>query len=181
MKVEQTGFRDLLICTPDVHGDDRGYFMESFNQARFNEATGLSPDFVQDNESMSGQGVLRGLHFQIPPHEQAKLVRVSLGRVLDVVVDLRKSEPTFGKHFALELTAERKNMLFIPPGFAHGFLTLEERNIFTYKCSGYYNQEHERGILWNDPQLDIQWPLANPILSEKDANALIFSEYESPF
>ena len=181
MKVESTRFKDLLICTPDVHGDNRGYFMESFNQERFAASTGLDINFVQDNESRSGKDVLRGLHFQIPPISQAKLVRVSFGRVFDVVVDLRKSEPTFGQHFSIELTAEKRNMLFIPAGFAHGFLTLDEINQFVYKCSGYYSQNHEFSLRWNDPALGIDWPTKAPLVSQKDNKAMCFKELDSPF
>lgn len=181
MKVESTRFKDLLICTPEVYDDNRGYFMESFNQERFASATGLDINFVQDNESQSGKDVLRGLHFQVPPSPQAKLVRVSFGRVLDVVVDLRKSEPTFGQHFSIELTAEKKNMLFIPAGFAHGFLTLDEINQFVYKCSGYYSQNHEFSLRWNDPALGIDWPTKAPLVSQKDNKALSFKELDSPF
>jgi dTDP-4-dehydrorhamnose 3,5-epimerase len=120
-------------------------------------------------------------HFQIPPHGQAKLVRVTTGRVLDVVVDLRKSQSTFGESFSIELSAEKKNMLFIPAGFAHGFLTLDAVNVFSYKCSGYYSQIHERGLRWNDSELNIDWPTAAPLVSKKDSNALNFSEFDSPF
>lgn len=181
MKVETTRFRDLLICTPEIHGDERGYFMESFNQSKFRESTGLGIEFVQDNESSSSKNVLRGLHFQIPPYEQAKLVRVTAGRVLDVVVDLRKSEPSFGESFSIELSAEKKNMLFIPAGFAHGFLTLDDLNVFSYKCSGYYSKNHERGLMWNDSKLNIDWPTDSPLVSEKDSTSLNFSDLDSPF
>lgn len=181
MKVETTRFKNLLICTPDVHRDGRGYFMESFNQEKFTSATGLDVNFVQDNESQSGKDILRGLHFQTPPHQQAKLVRVTVGRVLDVVVDLRKSEPTFGQHFAIELSAEKKNMLYIPAGFAHGFLTLDEINLFVYKCSSYYSREHELGLRWDDPDMGIDWPTESPLVSEKDVNAPTLSEFDSPF
>ncbi len=161
--------------------DGRGAFQETFNEARFRVETGLNVTFVQDNESVSKANVLRGLHLQFPPKGQAKLVRVSRGRALDVVVDLRRTEPTFGRHFMIELSAENATQLFIPEGFAHGFLTLEDQTVFAYKCSNYYSKELERSIRWNDPELAIDWGAFNPLVSERDAQASFMREFESPF
>lgn len=165
----ETGFDGLKVFEPRVFADSRGYFFESFNQKTFNEA-GIDAVFVQDNESKSGYGVLRGLHYQLNPFAQAKLVRVVEGCVLDVVVDIRKGSPTFGKHFAVELTADNKKQLFIPRGFAHGFSVLSETCIFQYKCDNYYSKESEGGIAFNDPLLGIHWgiDLDKAIVSEKD-------------
>lgn len=176
MKVEQTSFKDLFICKPSVFTDDRGYFYESYKESVFQELTGLSPQFVQDNQSRSSYGVLRGLHFQIGDSAQAKLVRVLEGEVLDVVVDLRISEPTFGKSFAITLSAENKTQLYIPRGFAHGFLVLSEYATFFYKCDNYYHKESERGLKYDDPALGIDWQLQSRdlILSEKDQQNLDF-------
>tara|TARA_R110002051_G_scaffold18194_1_gene52584 strand:- start:4945 stop:5496 length:552 start_codon:yes stop_codon:yes gene_type:complete len=170
MVVKKTDFKDLLICNPTVFKDDRGYFYESFNLKKFSDATGLHPNFVQDNQSRSTFGVLRGLHFQVGDMAQSKLVRVLEGEVLDVVVDMRKEEPTFGKSFSIMLTAANRTQLFIPRGFAHGFLTLSPKATFFYKCDNYYDKESERGLLYNDPVLDINWQLEEQdfILSEKD-------------
>jgi dTDP-4-dehydrorhamnose 3,5-epimerase len=170
----------ILIFQPRVFADARGYFLESYRKQLFKDA-GISSGFVQDNESMSGKNVLRGLHFQCPPWEQGKLVRVIRGAVLDVAVDLRKDSPAYGKHFSLELSEKLKNMLWIPPGFAHGFATLEENTIFSYKCTGYYNKESESGIRWNDPDLKIDWKISNPLVSEKDSVLPFFKELKSPF
>lgn len=181
MKIEQTAFRDLLIISPDIFSDDRGYFFEPFNEARFRIDTGLNMTFVQDNESMSKKGVLRGLHFQIPPKAQAKLIRVVRGAVMDVVVDLRRMEPTFGQHFKLEISAINKKQLFIPEGFAHGFFVMEDDTIFSYKCSNYYSRDLDRALLWNDPSFAIDWGSNAPTLSAKDIGAQTFSEFETPF
>ena len=180
MQVIQTPFEGLKIIKPSVYPDERGYFFESWNQQAFAKA-GIDASFVQDNQSCSSKDTLRGMHFQIPPFEQGKLVRVITGRVLDVVVDLRKSQPTFGKYFGVELTASEKNMLWIPPGFAHGFLTLEDNSIFAYKCTGLYSREHERCIHWNDPQLNIQWGCNSPLTSPRDQAAPLFKDFVSPF
>ncbi len=171
MEVRQTEIEGLLIIQPKVYGDERGYFFESFSMKEFEEKVGKTV-FVQDNESKSRYGVLRGLHFQKPPFAQAKLVRVVKGRVLDVAVDIRKDSPTFGSHVSLELSDENKTQLFIPRGFAHGFVVLSDEAIFQYKCDNYYSPMHEGAILWNDPRLHIDWQLpANEIiLSEKDKN-----------
>jgi dTDP-4-dehydrorhamnose 3,5-epimerase len=169
MKIEETSIPDILVIQPDIFEDNRGYFFEFYNKKKFQQI-GIDPDFVQDNQSLSHKGVLRGLHFQIAPYEQGKLVRVIQGSVNDVVVDLRKDSSTFKKYFSTILSAENNLMIWIPPGFAHGFYTLENNTIFTYKCTNYYNKEAERGIIWNDPELSINWGDANPMVSEKDAS-----------
>lgn len=170
MQVETTSFKDLIVCTPSVYNDERGYFFESYKDSLFQEKTGLSPQFVQDNQSQSTYGVLRGLHFQVGEMAQAKLVRVIEGEVLDVVVDLRKNEPTFGQSFSILLSAKNKKQLFIPRGFAHGFLVLSQTVTFFYKCDNYYHKESELGLKFDDPYLGIDWQLdpAEFILSEKD-------------
>lgn len=180
MKVQQTGFEGLYTIQPSVFEDKRGFFFESWNQKKFRDQ-GLDSDFVQDNQSMSAANVLRGLHFQVPPWEQGKLVQVIQGSALDVVVDLRKDQPTFGKNYKIVLTAKEKNMLWIPPGFAHGFLTLEDNTLFFYKCTQLYNKESERAIAWNDPLLNIDWGKENPIVSDKDNAAMNFRDFNSPF
>ncbi len=181
MKIENTPFKDLIIIHPTVFQDDRGYFFEPFNEARFRIETGINASFVQDNESMSNSGVLRGMHFQVPPKAQAKLIRVSRGSVLDVVIDLRKTQPTFGQHYKTILSAENKTQLYIPEGFAHGFKVLEDHTIFTYKCSNYYSKENDRALLWNDTDFGIDWEITDPILSDKDRNAMRFKDFETPF
>ncbi|PXX42532.1 dTDP-4-dehydrorhamnose 3,5-epimerase [Undibacterium pigrum] len=169
MKVIETGLPDVLLLEPRVFGDDRGFFYESFNAKTFAELTGVTTAFVQDNHSKSAKNVLRGLHYQIQ-QSQGKLVRVTAGEVFDVVVDLRKSSPSFGKATAEILSAENKRQLWIPPGFAHGFLVLSESAEFLYKTTDYWAPEHERCLLWNDPALGIDWPLTDaPLLSAKDA------------
>lgn len=169
MKVIQTALEGVVIIEPKVFGDDRGYFFESFSQKEFEEKVSETV-FVQDNESRSGYGVVRGLHFQKPPYEQAKLVRVVKGKVLDVAVDIRKNSPTYGQYVSTELSGENKHQLFIPRGFAHGYAVLDEEAVFLYKCDNYYAPGHEGAILWNDPQLGIDWhlPPEDVILSEKD-------------
>lgn len=178
MNVLKTDIEGVLIIEPTIHGDSRGYFMESFSQRDFAAQTGLEVRFVQDNESRSRRGVLRGLHFQREPHAQAKLVRVVSGRVLDVAVDIRPESPTFGKYVAVELSGTNHRQLFIPKGFAHGYVVLEDDTVFQYKCDEFYHPESEDGIAWNDPQIAIQWPLAESeiILSEKDSNRPTLSE-----
>ncbi|MBI5429913.1 MAG: dTDP-4-dehydrorhamnose 3,5-epimerase [Nitrosomonadales bacterium] len=178
MKVIQTAIPDMLIVEPRVFGDDRGFFFESYNRRRFAELTGRDVDFVQDNHSRSARNVLRGLHYQIQ-HPQGKLVRVVQGAVLDVAVDIRKSSPTFGQHVALELSAENKLMLWIPEGFAHGFVVLTETAEFLYKTTDYWFPEHERCIRWNDPALAIDWRLEGaPSLSGKDAQGKTLADAE---
>jgi dTDP-4-dehydrorhamnose 3,5-epimerase len=180
MKIIKTKIAGLVLVQPDVFTDERGYFFESFQKDKF-QKLGIDADFVQDNESMSMNGVLRGLHFQVPPFAQGKLVRVVRGSVLDVAVDLRKNSGTFGKWESVVLSAENKLMLYIPEGFAHGFLVLEDHTIFQYKCTNYYNRESERGIIWNDPDLKIDWGIENPLVSDKDLKGVFFRNYVSPF
>lgn len=179
MNVISTAIPDVLIIEPKVFGDERGFFYESFNQKAFNEATGLDVQFVQDNHSRSRQGVLRGLHYQLPPHAQGKLVRCVRGAVFDVAVDIRKSSTTFGKWVGVELSEASHRQLWIPPGFAHGFLTLSETADFLYKATNYYSPSSERCIAWNDSTINIGWPLAIlPVVSDKDALANILSKSE---
>ncbi len=172
MKIEQTPLKDCYLIHDTVFEDSRGYFFESFNQKRFQELTGIDAHFVQDNQSCSSKGVLRGLHFQRGEHAQAKLVRVLQGRVLDIAVDIRKDSPTFEQHVAFELSDSSHTQLFIPRGFAHGFLVLSERAVFFYKCDNYYNKQAEGGLMFNDPSLRINWCMSESelILSEKDKN-----------
>jgi dTDP-4-dehydrorhamnose 3,5-epimerase len=179
VKVTPTAIPDVLVIEPKVFGDDRGFFFESFNQRAFNEATGLNKSFVQDNHSRSAQGVLRGLHYQLE-QPQGKLVRVVRGAVFDVAVDIRKSSATFGKWVGLELTESSHKQLWVPPGFAHGFLVLSESADFLYKTTDYYAPAHERCIAWNDPQIGIQWPLdGEPSLSTKDRAGLRLAQAET--
>lgn len=180
MEIIPTEIPDVLIIKPQVFTDERGYFFESYSRQKLREA-GILADFVQDNESKSAKNVLRGLHFQKPPFAQGKLVRVIQGAVLDVAVDLRHSSGTFGKWVAIKLTAENKWMCWIPEGFAHGFLTLEDNTIFSYKCTNVYNKPSEGSIRWNDPELGIQWGINQPDLSEKDSNAPFFKALEPIF
>jgi dTDP-4-dehydrorhamnose 3,5-epimerase len=172
MKVIKTAIPEVLIIEPKVFGDDRGFFFESFNQAQFEAAVGRKVNFVQDNHSKSVKNVLRGLHYQIQ-QPQGKLVRVVQGAVLDVAVDIRKSSPTFGQHVAVELSSENKRQLWVPEGFAHGFLVTSNTAEFLYKTTDYWAPEFERCIAWNDPEIAIEWPLENlPILSKKDAEGI---------
>lgn len=180
MKIIKTPIQGLFVIEPKVHYDDRGYFFESYNKERF-ASHGLDMEFVQDNESKSSKGVLRGLHFQKPPYAQGKLVRVLQGRVRDVAVDIRKGSPTYGKYYSIELDSEKKNMFYIPEGFAHGFITLEDNTIFSYKCTNIYNKESEGAIIWNDEAIGIDWNIDNPILSERDRLNPSFKEFDSPF
>ena len=176
MKATRLAIPDVVLIEPKVFGDARGFFFESFNQKAFNEATGTNYAFVQDNHSRSSQGVLRGLHYQIQ-QPQGKLVRVARGRVWDVAVDIRKSSPTFGQWVGAELSEDNQHQLWVPPGFAHGFVVLSESADFLYKTTDYYAPEHERCIAWNDPQLAIRWPYeAEPRLSAKDAQGLILAQ-----
>ena len=182
MKAIETKIAGLLIIEPKVFGDERGFFFESYNEQAFNEATGVSPGFVQDNHSKSVKGVLRGLHYQLPPKAQGKLVRVVQGEVFDVAVDIRKGSPTYGQWVGEILSADNKKQLWIPPGFAHGFLTLSDTAEFLYKTTDYWSPEHERAILWNDATLGIDWPLngLQPTLAAKDAAAVAFGAAEIP-
>ena len=176
MNIITSEIEGLLIIEPKVFGDQRGYSFESFSQREFEEKV-CKTVFVQDNESKSGYGVLRGLHFQKQPYAQAKLVRVVKGKVLDVAVDIREDSPTFSKHVSVELSEENKRQMFVPRGFAHGFVVLSEEAIFQYKCDNYYMPQAEGGILWNDPVLNIDWkiPMEDVILSEKDKKLLVLS------
>ena len=180
MQITETALPGLLVIDPKVFGDRRGYFLESYSERIFKDA-GLDLHFVQDNESMSGKGVLRGLHFQHPPFAQGKLVRVVRGAVLDVSLDIRTASTTYGKWQAFELTEDNKRILWIPPGFAHGFLTLEDNTIFQYKCTGLYNREAEGIIRWNDPDLNIDWGIDDPVISDKDSKAQLFKDLNCKF
>ncbi len=178
MRVIPTAISDVLIIEPKVFGDARGFFYESYNQKDFQNVTGLKVDFVQDNHSRSAKGVLRGMHYQIK-HPQGKLVRVVRGAVFDVAVDLRKSSATFGQWVGVELSEENARQMWVPPGFAHGFLVLSETADFLYKTTDYYSPDYERSIIWNDPDIAIAWPLQQePTLAGKDKLALKFSEAE---
>jgi len=172
LKFVAQSISDVVLIEPTTNGDDRGYFIETFRQDLFEEAIGYKVNFIQDNESKSTRSVLRGLHYQLPPYTQAKLVRVIEGSVLDVAVDIRKSSPTFGQHVAVELTADNKHQLFVPHGFAHGFVVLTESATFAYKVDNYYAPEHDRGIAFDDKDLAIDWqlPLELLQLSDKDKN-----------
>lgn len=181
MKVIETKIEGLFIIEPTVFGDDRGYFFESFNAEKFKNEVGSEFDFVQDNESLSQKNVLRGLHFQAPPHAQGKLVRVSQGAVLDVAVDIRKNSSTYGKAVTIVLSEENKRMFWIPPGFAHGFAALLDNTKFLYKCTSLYAPESERTIAWDDAEIGIDWGIENPIISEKDRKGKEFSTFVSPF
>lgn len=180
MKAEKIDLEGIIVFTPDIYSDHRGYFFESFNAAQFRELSGLDISFVQDNESFSSSGVLRGLHYQIPPHEQGKLIRVIQGSVLDVAVDIRENSDTIGQYFMIELSDKNKKQVFIPPGFAHGFLTLSETAIFSYKCTNFYNKDSESGILYNDKRLNIDWKTGKNkfILSEKDLLLPVFGNHK---
>lgn len=180
MEIVKTKIPDLYIIKPTVFTDKRGYFFESYNKQAFLR-NGIDQNFVQDNESKSAKGVLRGLHFQKPPFAQGKLVRVMHGSVLDVAVDLRSSSPTYGQWASVELNHDNKWMYWIPPGFAHGFVTLEDATVFFYKCTNVYNKESEGSILWNDNDLNIDWKVDNPILSAKDEESQLFKNFISPF
>lgn len=183
MEVITTGIDGVFIIEPKVFGDNRGYFFESFNAREFAEKTGKEVTFVQDNESMSRYGVLRGLHFQLPPYSQSKLVRVVKGKVLDVAVDIRKGSSTYGKYVSCEMTETNKRQFFVPKGFAHGFCVLSDEAVFQYKCDEFYHPEAEGAIAWNDPDIAINWPITAEeiILSEKDKHHSCLKDFESPF
>ena len=173
MKVTPTAISGVLIIEPKIFGDARGFFFESFNQQAFNEATGTDHQFLQDNHSRSAKGVLRGLHYQLPPHAQGKLVRVVRGAVFDVAVDIRQGSASFGQWIGVELSEQNHRQLWIPPGFAHGFLTLSDSAEFLYKTTAYYSPKYERCIFWADPEIGIRWPvesigISTPAISEKD-------------
>lgn len=183
MEVIKTKIEGVLIIEPRVFGDDRGYFFESFNAREFAEKTNLQVNFVQDNESMSHYGVVRGLHFQQPPYAQSKLVRVVKGRVLDIAVDIREGSPTYGKHVSVVLTEDNHRQFFMGKGFAHGFSVLSDVAIFQYKCDAFYDPQSEGAIAWNDPDLAIDWciPADRVILSEKDKKHPFLRDFKSPF
>ena len=180
LTVTETPLKGILILEPRVFNDNRGYFLESYSAKRFEEI-GIKGPFVQDNQSYSTKGSVRGLHFQAPPHAQGKLVRVTKGRVIDVVVDIRKSSQTYGQHYAVELSADNFKQMWIPTGFAHGFSTISEDAIFQYKCTDYYNGPSEGGILWSDPDLGIDWQVDEAIVSDKDKQLPRLKDFESPF
>ena len=180
MEITPTNIPDVLIIKPTVFTDERGYFFESYNSEKLS-AAGVATHFVQDNESKSSKGVLRGLHFQKPPYSQGKLIRVIKGAVYDVAVDLRQNSPWYGKWVGVELNEREKNMCWIPPGFAHGFLTLEDDTIFSYKCTNFYHPASEGSVRWNDPEINVQWPETHPTLSAKDQVAPLLSELEPLF
>ncbi|MDG1720094.1 MAG: dTDP-4-dehydrorhamnose 3,5-epimerase [Bacteroidia bacterium] len=180
MNVSTTNIDGLLIIKPTIYGDERGHFFESYREDSM-KSHGIASNFVQDNQSLSSKGILRGLHFQREPYSQGKLVRVIKGSILDVAVDIRHKSPTYGHHFSIELNEENKTMFYIPSGFAHGFLTLEDNTVFAYKCTNYYNKVSEGSILWNSKSLNINWGIDNPILSAKDLIAPDFEDFRSPF
>jgi dTDP-4-dehydrorhamnose 3,5-epimerase len=180
MELINTGIEGLWVIQPKVFADARGYFFESYNKELFAK-NNLNLDFVQDNQSLSHKGVLRGLHFQNPPYAQGKLVRVITGGVYDVAVDIRKNSPTYGKYFGAELTEENKLMMYIPEGFAHGFLTLRDNTIFAYKCTNFYNKASEESIKWNDPAIGVKWNVKDPLLSEKDTGGKDFMDFKTQF
>ncbi len=180
MEIIETNLKGLLVIKPKVFEDERGYFFESYNYQLFKQA-GLDFNFVQDNQSLSQTGVLRGLHFQNNPNAQGKLVRVISGSVFDVAVDIRKKSPTYGQWFGLELTEQNKWMMYIPEGFAHGFATLQDFTVFSYKCTNFYNKASEDFIFWNDSDLAINWPIEKPILSDKDLLGKHMKDFNSLF
>ena len=180
MEVIKTKIDGLLIIKPDVFGDDRGYFFETYSKRKYAEY-GIEEDFVQDNISKSLKGTIRGLHYQVGDKAQGKLCHVIKGKVLDVAVDIRFDSPTFGQYFSIELTGEDKTQMWIPPGFAHGFSVLSDEVLFVYKCTNYYSKPDERAILYNDPQLNIDWKVENPIVSEKDLKAKLINEIQADF
>jgi dTDP-4-dehydrorhamnose 3,5-epimerase len=180
MQIQKTHIDGLLIIVPNVFKDNRGGFFEPYNKQLF-ASHGLNMEFVQDNQSTSCKGVVRGLHLQSPPFAQGKLVRVVSGSAYDVAVDIRKSSPTFGKHIKVKLDAEENKLFWIPEGFAHGFIAMEDNTIFQYKVTNYYNKDSEISILWNDPILNIQWEVEYPVVSEKDMQSPLFKDFISPF
>ncbi len=182
MTFKETPIKDLYIIEPKIWNDSRGHFFESYSLKLFKDA-GIDAEFVQDNQSLSQRGILRGLHAQTNPFAQGKLVRVIKGKVLDVVVDIRKGSDTYGQHYSIELSEENKLMFWVPPGFLHGFATLVDDTIFTYKVSNFYNRESEIGVMWNDAELNIDWQIneSEVLLSEKDKGLINFKDLESPF
>ena len=180
MEISNTPIDGLLVIKPSIFEDERGEFFESWSKRSYEEI-GLALDFVQDNQSLSNKGVLRGLHFQNPPFAQGKLVRVIKGSVIDVAVDIRKNSSTYGQYYSLKISEENKTIFWIPPGFAHGFLALEDNTIFSYKCTAIYNKESEGSIIWNDPHIAINWGVNDPLVSEKDMASGLFKSLKSKF
>ncbi len=180
MKVSKTNIEGLLLIEPDLFSDGRGYFFESYNKEKYAEI-GLDINFVQDNFSQSKKGTVRGLHYQVGDKAQGKLCQLISGKILDVAVDIRFGSPTFGKHYAHMLNTEKKMQIWIPSGLAHGFSVLSDEAIFSYKCTNYYSKDHERSILYNDPDLNIDWQVENPVVSEKDLKAKKFNEIDKDF
>lgn len=180
MEIKEERIKGLFSIQPKIFGDDRGYFLETFSQAKYGKIL-ANFKFVQDNLSLSAKGVLRGLHFQKPPFDQGKLVQVIKGSAIDISVDIRKKSPTYGQYISILLTEKDKNQFWIPPGFAHGFCALEDNTIFSYKCTNYYAPENEISILWNDKTLNIDWTINQPIISEKDLKGIEFDKFVSPF
>lgn len=178
MKIEETSLTNVKLIKPKVYGDQRGHFLEAYRQDLFKKY-GIELEFVQDNISTSKKNTLRGLHYQLPPASQAKLIMVVQGKILDVAVDLRENSPTFGESFSTELSSENRHMLLVPTGFAHGFSVLSDEATIYYKCNDYYNKELERGVRWNDPKLNIDWKVDDPILSEKDKEQPLLKELDS--
>ena len=178
---EEKEIEGIIIFDTDVFRDERGYFMEYYNEKMFKQNVLENFSFKQDNISLSKKNVLRGLHFQAPPFEQGKLIQVLKGKVMDVAVDVRKGSKTYGKHLKIELSSKNHKQLWIPPGFAHGFLTLEDDTLFSYKCTNHYSKNHEMDLLWNDYNLNIDWGIENPVISEKDEKATKFEDLISPF
>lgn len=183
MNFIRTAIADVIIIEPEIHGDTRGYFLESFRQDKLENFLGFKVNFVQDNESKSSEGVLRGLHFQLPPHAQTKLVRVIKGNVLDVAVDVRKGSPTFGQYVMVELSGENKRQLFVPRGFAHAFVVTSQEAIFAYKVDNYYSQEYDRGLAFDDEEIGIEWPIEKELLklSAKDTKQPLLKEVKELF
>ena len=180
MQIDNFDIQGPLLLTPKVFLDERGYFFESFSKKLFQDL-GIDLDFVQDNQSLSQAGSVRGLHFQAPPFDQGKLVRVTQGKVIDIVVDIRKSSPTYGQSISVELSAENFKQFWVPPGFAHGFSVIEDNSIFQYKCTNYYNKQSEGGIRFDDPNLNLNWNIEKPIVSEKDLLLPFLNDLNSPF
>lgn len=180
MEILTTPIDGLKIIKPTLYKDSRGYFFESYNAKQF-ELQGITDVFVQDNQSCSSKGVVRGLHFQVPPYAQSKLVRVLQGSALDVAVDIRSGSPTYGQYFSVLLSAENNSQFYIPVGFAHGFVALEDNTVFAYKCGNFYNKESERCIIFNDPDIGVDWGTDTPLTSDKDKDGIPFREFDSPF
>jgi dTDP-4-dehydrorhamnose 3,5-epimerase len=180
VEIEEKEIKGLIEIFPKVFGDQRGFFLETYNESRYDGVL-KNVQFVQDNFSSSNKGVLRGLHFQKPPYSQGKLVQVITGSALDVAVDLRKNSETYGQHVKVLLSAEKRNQFWIPEGFAHGFLALEDNTIFSYKCTNYYNPQSEETIFWNDRNLQIDWQIDNPVISPKDKEGMLFKDFDTPF